>query len=97
MLGQLRNKCLDDRLHGWGEEELDTFLEEDGDVAKAFGAVRQKISVVTKTPKNRTNFLEIGGHGHVSEGGNIGGVRVNASRGNGMAKKTSVCRTNLYL
>lgn len=42
-------------------------------------------------------LLEVDGHGHVGEGDNLGGVRANASRGGGVAKKIGVGGTDFRL
>lgn len=65
-------------------------LEEGGDRAEALGEVGQELHVVRKTTTERTELFEVGRHGHYSEGGNLGDVWANYSRGDGVTEKIGV-------
>lgn len=96
-LNQLGNNCPHNNFHGWGKEELDTFLEEGGDEAETLREVGQEFSAIRSTTKEGTELLEVGRYEYVGEGGNLGDVRATATRVDGVAEKIGVGGENVCL
>ena len=88
--GKVVEKLSDDGFHGWGKYELDSLFEEVVDGAEPGGHVGDECAVIVNAADEGTEFFDVGGHRNLVEGGDLVGVRANASGGNGVSQEVGV-------
>ena len=86
-----------DYLHVWGEDELDTLLQQGVDGTEPGRKVLEEFAVVADASEKGAGLLGVLGHGHLGEGGNLVGVRANAGGGDGVSQEIGVGGAELGL